>query len=149
MNAETFQKTIAGLLVTTSVAGCSATGPKTLVTVADARTHKAQFVDVGEPGDSPGDMFVFDQPLLDEQGNEIGNNSGVCVRTRIGHSLQCQWTLSLDDGTIQVSGREFDRGLSGITIVGGTGAYSGIRGHMDSLNNEDGTFTQTLYFYRP
>jgi hypothetical protein len=149
MKAKICRTKIAILLVNAGIAGCSTSDPKTLVTVADARVHKAQFVDIGDPGDSPGDMFVFDQPLLDEHGNEIGNNSGVCVRTRIGHSLQCQWTLSLDEGTIQVSGREFDRGISGITIVGGTGAYSGIRGHMDSLNNEDGTFTQTLYFYRP
>jgi hypothetical protein len=149
MKANSPLKRLVILLAATGVAGCAANGPRTLVTVADARVHKAQYIDVGDPGDSPGDLFVFDQPLLDEQGNEIGNNSGVCIRTRVGHSLQCQWTLSLDEGTIQVSGREFDRGISGITIVGGTGAYSGIRGHMDSRNNEDGTFTQTLYFDRP
>lgn len=149
MNVTPYRTKIATLLAVTFTAACSTTAPKTLVTVADARVHKAQFVDVGDAGDSPGDLFVFDQPLLDEHGNEIGNNSGVCVRTRIGHSLQCQWTLSLEHGTIQVAGREFDRGTSGITIVGGTGAYSGIRGHMDSLNNEDGTFTQTLQFYYP
>jgi hypothetical protein len=54
--------------------------------------------------------------------------------------------LTLDDGTIQVAGREFDKGASEITIVGGTGVYSGISGHMVSVNNDDGTFTQTLYY---
>jgi len=128
------------------VAGCARINTQTLITVADARVHKAQGVDIGESGDSPGDMFVFDQPLLDQHGNDIGNNSGTCVRTRVGHSLQCQWTLTLKNGTIQVAGREFDEGASDIAIVGGTGAYSGIGGYMKSVNSGDGTFTQTLYY---
>ncbi len=138
----------AGALVLMSalVAACAPTEPQVLITIADATVQKAQVIDLGESGDSPGDMFVFDQPLLDEHGNDIGTNSGVCVRTRVGHSLQCQWTLSLKDGNIQVAGREFDQGASDIAIVGGTGAYSGISGYMESVNNGDGTFTQTLYY---
>ena len=143
-----FEKTV--LVVSAAmVAACSPTDRQTMTTVADARVHKAQMVDIGDPGDSPGDMFVFDQPLLDSRGNDIGNNSGVCVRTRIGHSLQCQWTLTLSNGSIQVAGREFDKGASDIAIVGGTGAFAGISGYMTSLNNDDGTFTQTLYYRVP
>lgn len=136
----------ASVLAAAVLAGCSSTGQQIMVTIADARVHQAENVDIGAAGDSPGDMYVFDQPLLDAQGRAIGNNSGVCVRSRVGHSLQCQWTLTLDDGTIQVAGREFDKGASEITIVGGTGVYSGISGHMVSVNNDDGTFTQTLYY---
>ena len=128
------------------LAGCATTAPQVMVTIADARVHEAENVDIGAAGDSPGDMYVFDQPLLDAQGQAIGNNSGVCIRSRVAHSLQCQWTLTLDDGTIQVAGREFDKGASDITIVGGSGVYSGISGHMESVNNDDGTFTQTLYY---
>jgi hypothetical protein len=117
-----------------------------LVTIADAKTGPAIRVDLGETGDSVGDMVVFDQPLLDQDGAVIGNNSGVCIRSRVGHSYQCQWTLTFDDGSIQVAGREVDRGSSGISIVGGTGAYIGISGEMISTNNNDGTFTQTLRF---
>ena len=131
------------------IAACSPTDQQKMVTVADARVHKAQMVDIGEPGDSPGDMFVFDQPLLDQQGNNIGNNSGVCFRTRIGHSLQCQWTLTMSNGSIQVVGREFDQGVSDIAIAGGTGEYAGISGYMESVNNGDGTFTQTLHYKIP
>jgi hypothetical protein len=138
--------TVALIAVFTLLTGCSQNAPQTLVTVADAREQKAQFVDVGATGDSPGDMYVFDQPLLDEYGSNIGNNSGACIRTRTGHSLQCQWTLTLDGGTIQVAGREFDQGTSDIAIVGGTGAYAGIHGDMQSTNNNDGTFTQALNY---
>ena len=137
------------LLAGTFSAACTPTDPQTLITIADARIHQAQVVDLGEPGDSPGDILVFDQPLLDQNRKDIGNNSGVCVRTLIGHSFQCQWTLTMKNGTIQVAGREFDRGTSDIAIVGGTGDYSGISGHMRSVKNGDGTFTQSLYYEIP
>lgn len=129
-----------------SISACAAHNRQTLVTIADARVDKARFIDIGEAGDSVGDILSFDQPLLDQQMQQIGNNSGICIRTRIGHSFQCQWTLSLDDGTIQVAGREFDKGISHISIVGGTGRYAGISGEMQSVNNDNGTFTQTLHY---
>lgn len=126
---------------------CSQDTPQTLVTIADARVDSAKLIDIGDPGDSVGNVLIFDQPLLDEQGNALGNNSGSCIRIRIGHSFQCQWTLTLDNGSIQVAGREFDKGTSNITIVGGTGKYAGITGQMQSVNNDNGTFTQTLYYW--
>jgi hypothetical protein len=125
---------------------CSRQEPQDLITIADARIHTARYIDTGEPGDSVGDILVFDQPLLDEQRQTIGNNSGTCIRTRVGHSYQCQWTLTLENGSIQVAGREFDAGASQISIVGGTGKYAGIVGDMRSVNNNDGTFTQTLRY---
>jgi hypothetical protein len=129
------------------VTACSPETPQTLVTIADARTYPARFIDIGEPGDSAGDVLVFDQPLLDEDMQEIGNNSGACIRTRVEHSFQCQWTLTFENGTIQVAGREFDQGASDISITGGTGGYSGITGELKSINNNDGTFTQTLHYW--
>jgi hypothetical protein len=139
---------LAASLLTTLA--CSEQAPRSLVTIADARTHGAATTDTGDAGDSAGDILVFDQPLRNEAGERIGNNSGTCVRTRPAHSFQCQWTLSLGSGSIQVAGREFDRGTSAISIVGGTGAYAGISGEMASVNNGDGTFTQTLrYWIRP
>ena len=77
----------------------------------------------------------------------IGNNSGTCIRTRVGHSLQCQWTLTFENGSIQVAGREFDQGTSVISITGGSGSYAGITGEMTSVNNNDGTFTQSLRYW--
>jgi hypothetical protein len=138
------------LLLTASVLGtaaCSQKNPQTLMTIADARIDTAKFIDTGEPGDSVGDILVFDQPLLDEHHNNIGNNNGTCIRTRVGHSFQCQWTLTFDNGSIQVAGREFDQGASTVSIVGGTGRYSGITGDMKSVNNNDGTFTQTVRYW--
>ncbi len=118
----------------------------TLITIADAKTSPAVGLDLGKPGDSIGDQWLFDQPLLDAQRKKIGNNSGVCIRTKVGNSSQCQWTLTLDTGTIQVAGREFDQGSSAIAIVGGTGAYQHISGELVTFKNADGTYTQTLTY---
>ncbi len=128
-------------------AACSQETPQTLVTIADARVNTAQHLDIGEPGDSVGDILVFDQPLLNKDMKKIGNNSGTCTRTQVGHIFQCQWTLTFENGSIQVAGREFDQGTSTLSIVGGTGKYSGITGEMESTNNNDGTFTQTLRYW--
>jgi len=126
--------------------GCTVETTHTLVTIADARSHPAQVIDAGDTGDSPGDLLVFDQPLRDADMQKIGTNSGICIRTRPAHSFQCQWTLTLENGTITVAGREFDTGTSLISIIGGTGDYAGITGVMESTNNNDGTFTQTLRY---
>ena len=128
------------------IISCTEDTSRILVTIADARVQSAKLVDVGKPGDSVGDILTFDQPLLDTDGKQIGNNSGVCLRTRVAHSFQCQWTLSLTNGSIQVAGREFDQGTSTLSIVGGSGAYAGIVGEMVSTNNNDGTFTQILRY---
>jgi len=127
---------------------CTRPAPEVLVTIADARIDSARLVDTGEAGDSAGDILTFDQPLLNEDMETIGNNSGVCIRTRSDHSFQCQWTLSLGNGTIQVAGREFDQGTSTVSIIGGSGEYAGISGEMESTNNNEGTFTQTLRYWK-
>ncbi|WP_224241101.1 hypothetical protein [Hyalangium gracile] len=62
-------------VLTLPMLGCGtarADEPWTLRTIADARSGIASPVDLGAPGDSPGDMFVFDQPLLNEAGQNIG-----------------------------------------------------------------------------
>lgn len=132
--------------------GCGsarAADPWTLKTVADARSGIASPVDLGTQGDSPGDMFVFDQPLLNEAGQNIGSNSGFCVRTLPGQFSQCQWTLTMSDGTITVAGREAESGPSDIPVIGGTGAYLGVSGVLVTTPNGDRTFTQVLTLIRP
>ena len=49
--------------------------------------------------------------------------------------------------SVESTGREFDEGASEIAIVGGTGQYTGITGQMESVNNGDGTFKQTLHYW--
>lgn len=137
---------LTGLMLATLLSSCQSPPDQTLVTIADARSHPASLVDTGTPGDSTGDILSFDQPLLNQTGETIGNNSGFCIRTRVAHHFQCQWTLTFANGSIQVAGRESDHGESSLAIVGGTGIYARIRGEMISRNNGDSTFTQTLHY---
>ena len=138
---------------TAPVLGCTNNGPAeeawTLNTIADARSGIATPVDLGPPGDSPGDMFVFDQPLLNEARENIGSNSGYCVRTLPGQFSECQWTLTMANGTITVAGREAETGTSLIPIIGGTGAFEGASGVLTTTPNGDRTFTQVLTLLKP
>ena len=119
----------------------------TLVTIADGRSGIAQSVDLGEAGDSPGDIFVFDQPLLNSNHEPIGKNSGFCIRTLPGKFSECQWTLTFENGTITVAGRESDTGTSMIPVIGGSGKYLLVRGVMATTPNLDKTYTQILKLY--
>jgi hypothetical protein len=143
-------RVIAGMAIGVILALASSTYPRdlgkqrTLTTIADARRGMKNPVDLGQPGDSQGDLFVFDQPLLDAAGKEIGTNGGFCIRTKPGEYSECQWTLTFADGTINVSGREAEKGTSFVALAGGTGAYLGARGEMATTPNSDGTFTQVV-----
>ena len=126
----------------------------TMVTFADGRADGGirQGANNEDGMDSPGDVFVFDQKLLAADAETvIGRNSGYCIRTDPGaldysgtdHPTlpddpdnnygQCSWTLSFYEnsgynGTIVVSGREADKGISEVAITGGTGDFIGARG---------------------
>ncbi|WP_239469775.1 allene oxide cyclase barrel-like domain-containing protein [Archangium violaceum] len=143
---------VSAVALTTPMLGCvenaHAEESWTLTTIADARSGIASPVDVGAPGDSPGDMFVFDQPLLNAEKENIGSNSGYCIRTLPGQFSECQWTLTMADGTITVAGREAETGTSLIPIMGGTGAYVGASGVLATTPNGDRTFTQVLTFLK-
>ncbi|MFY0524250.1 dirigent protein [Archangium gephyra] len=147
------RKIILMAVFTAQVLGCTNNGPAeeawTLNTIADARSGIATPVDLGPPGDSPGDMFVFDQPLLNEARENIGSNSGYCVRTLPGQFSECQWTLTMADGTITVAGREAEMGTSLVPIIGGTGAFEGASGVLATTPNGDRTFTQVLTLLKP
>lgn len=147
------RKLILMTVFTAPVLGCANNGPAeeawTLNTIADARSGIATPVDLAPPGDSPGDMFVFDQPLLNEARENIGSNSGYCVRTLPGQFSECQWTLTMANGTITVAGREAETGTSLIPIIGGTGAFEGASGVLATTPNGDRTFTQVLTLLKP
>lgn len=122
----------------------------TLVTLADGTRGMKNAVDIGPPGPSQGDLFVFDQPLMDAERRDIGSNSGYCINTLPASHSQCQWTLLFTnaegkvEGSIVVAGQEHETGTSVVAVIGSTGTYAGYSGQMTSQPNTDGTFTQTL-----
>jgi len=119
-----------------------------LKTIADANAGTKTPVDLGEHGPSQGDVFIFDQPLLNEQHKAIGNNGGFCITVRPGAYSQCQWTLQLRDGTITVAGQEAASGPSTLPVIGTTGAYQQYRGVLVTKPLPDGTYSQIITLRR-
>ncbi|MFN8449760.1 MAG: allene oxide cyclase family protein [Anaerolineae bacterium] len=87
--------------------------------------------DVGEEGDSVGDILTFANEVYDETNTDmIGTDNGYCVRTVVGESWQCYWSLTVKDGQIMVQGPFYDAGDSAMAIIGGTGGYANAHGQM-------------------
>ena len=88
-------------------------------------------VDLGAKGDSVGDLLVFANGVFDSANKtQIGTDQGYCVRTIVGKSWECFWTLTLKAGQITVEGPFMDEGDSLFAVTGGTGKYAGARGSM-------------------
>jgi hypothetical protein len=88
-------------------------------------------IDLGAKGDSPGDLLVFANKVYDAANKtQIGSDSGYCVRTEVGKSWECFWTLTLKDGQITLEGPFADTGDSLFAVTGGTGKYAGAKGQM-------------------
>jgi len=104
-------------------------------------------VDLGAKGDSVGDLLVFANKVYDA-GNktEIGSDQGYCVRTIVGKSWECIWTLTLKAGQITVEGPFLDEGDSLMAVTGGTGKYAGAKGTM-KLHPRDATPTGYDFTY--
>ena len=99
-------------------------------------------IDLGESGDSIGDMEIWTSPLLDEQGASIGTSSGVCITSDVENSwYECQWTFHLDEGTLTIVGTKTDQeegDLFEMPVAGGTGKYAGVHGILrGSYTTED------------
>ncbi len=145
------------LLLMTLPLGAQAHEPEslTLVTLADGNRGTKNTVDLGGTGSTQGDLFVFDQPLMNEDQQDIGSNSGYCVNTQPSVHSQCQWTLLFHDatgnveGTLVVAGQDHEVGVSVVAVIGSTGKYARFTGEMSSQPNGNGTFTQTLKLSRP
>ena len=77
-------------------------------------------VDLGAKGDSVGDLLVFANKVYDA-GNkaQVGTDQGYCVRTIVGKSWECFWTLTLAAGQITVEGPFLDTGDSLMVVTGG------------------------------
>src|ERR1700688_4620811 len=59
-------------------------------------------VDLGPKGDSVGDMLVFANGVFDAANKtQVGSDQGYCVRTIVGKSWECSWTLTLNDGRLR------------------------------------------------
>jgi hypothetical protein len=85
------------------------------------------FVDVGPAGVSPGDETTFTKKLTTPNGGVVGFSHGTCVViTVLGNdpqSAECQSTVRIGRGTLQVDGLDRLKEPQTFAIVGGTGRY--------------------------
>jgi allene oxide cyclase len=104
-------------------------------------------VDLTAKGDSVGDMLVFANGIFDAANKtQLGTDQGYCIRTIVGKSWECFWTLTLKAGQITVEGPFLDEGDSLLAITGGTGKYAGAKGSM-KLHPRDATPTGYDFTY--
>ena len=88
-------------------------------------------VDLGAKGDSVGDLLVFANGVYDPANKvQLGTDQGYCVRTIVGKSWECIWTITLKGGQITVEGPFLDAGDSLLAVTGGTGDYAGAKGSL-------------------
>jgi hypothetical protein len=104
-------------------------------------------VDLGAKGDSVGDLLVFANGVFDAANKtQVGSDQGFCVRTLVGKSWECMWTLTLKAGQITVEGPFMDEGDSLFAVTGGTGKYAGAKGSM-KLHSRDAKSTSYDFTY--
>jgi hypothetical protein len=104
-------------------------------------------VDLGAKGDSVGDLLVFANKVYDAANKtQVGSDQGYCVRTVVGKSWECFWTLTLKAGQITIEGPFLDEGDSLMSVTGGTGKYAGAKGSM-KLHPRDATPTGYDFTY--
>ncbi|HEX4705408.1 MAG TPA: allene oxide cyclase family protein [Pseudonocardiaceae bacterium] len=132
-----------GSLVITAIAVLAIGGAGVASAAQDAPTHPGNnftvvehaitdtVVDTGPAGDSLGDLLAFGNPIFDAHNHEqIGNDQGSCVRTKVGAAWECSWTTILPGGSLVVEGPFYDHADSVLAITGGTGRWATARGQM-------------------
>jgi hypothetical protein len=121
---------LAVLVFGSTIAEAHGSGKRTLRLVGTQ--IQENFLDLGAPGPSLGDEFVFSE-RLSRNGHEVGESGGVCTATQITPpydviTFHCVATLSLRRGQITLQGLveiqgEDDPGPFTVAITGGTGAF--------------------------
>jgi hypothetical protein len=156
---------LAAVLASTLMAGCGAhsttASTETFTVYEDAPTMK--LLDLGPPGNSPGDVYHFFAPLHSSQGGPVtgevfGSKTLIKMSTDTNPNLETRATVlfftfaNRQDQIVAVGATdypptagEFDAGQPVVrAILGGTGKYMGARGQLTSTRNADGSYTQVF-----
>jgi hypothetical protein len=167
MNLIVTRKTVtsAALLVLVVTAVCALRSPnlstETLTLYEDA--PKMKLLDLGERGNSPGDVYHFFAPLHSKPGGPVtgevfGSKTLIKLATDASPDFEKRATLlffTFADRKDQIialgvhdyspTAPEFSAGKSGVlAVLGGTGRYMGARGQLTSTRNADGSYTQVF-----
>jgi hypothetical protein len=126
---------VSAVLLTTALAASPAAAFTLDLTLLE-KAASDTVTDVGDKGDSLGDILTFNNEVF-EDGKSAGRDNGWCVRTVVGKMWECFWTTMLKDGQITVAGPFQDAGDSTLVVTGGTGNYAGASGEMKLHPRDD------------
>ena len=161
--------TAAALLVSGFVAACGPhsknTSTETLTIYEDAPA--LQPLDLGPPGNSPGDAYYFSAPLHSSPsgpvtGEVFGSKTLVKLAAQANPNSEKRATvlvftfhggqdqiIAFGAGDYPPAAAEFNTGQPVVrAILGGTGKFIGARGQLTSTRNADGSYTQVFTFVR-
>ena len=104
------------------------------------------FLDLGSPGPSQGDEFIFHDLVFTSDGRtQVGHDGGSCVIFDVAKSEEnCTVTYSLPGGEITVQFLNSPPAAKPFAVTGGTGIYRNVRGQGELV--ELGNETATLSF---
>jgi hypothetical protein len=167
MNAMVTKRIIglAAVLALTLMASCrqpsTTASTETLTVYEDKPTLK--LLDLGPPGNSPGDVYHFFAPLHSSPGGPVtgevfGSKTLIKMATDANPNLETRATVlfftfanrqdqivALGATDYPPAAGEFEAGQPAVrAILGGTGRYMGARGQVTSTRNADGSYTQVF-----
>jgi hypothetical protein len=141
--------TVVAVLASALTAGAMALGSGSGGIVSPVRIHVVEHpttdrvIDIGAPGDSPGDQLPFANPVFDAANrHRVGSDQGNCVRASAKQGRwECMWTTFLSGGQITVEGPFIDSKMNNVlAVTGGTGTFRNARGQMLLHVRADGNF---------
>lgn len=130
------------------IAGCGDSSDETTVKVVEhANTDTVRHIGPANEKDSVGDVLAFANPVFNaSDAKQVGTDNGQCVRTAVGKSWECIWTVFLSGGQLTVEGPFFDAKDSTLAITGGTDDYKDASGQMTlHARNAQGTAYDFTY----
>jgi hypothetical protein len=101
------------------------------------------FLDLGTPGLSQGDEFIFDDLVFTPDGStQVGYDGGSCVIFDVTKPEEnCTVTFSLSDGDIMTQFLNSPPPAKTFAVTGGTGNYRNVRGQGELVESGHGTAT--------
>jgi hypothetical protein len=137
---------VAVAAVAAASASPSITAPRVLHLVSPGDQTQTTYIDLGDPGGTPGDLLVFSGPALNQDKTKtVGRIDGHCVFTEVDPvtSVQledCVYAVSLKGGQITVQGTfNLISTVNYFAISGGTGTYQNVRGQDREVLDENQT----------
>jgi hypothetical protein len=157
--------TAATLSASALIAACGvhSTSPSNETFTVYEDTLKMSLLDLGQPGNSPGDVYHFFAPLRSSPGGQVtgevfGSKTLIKLATEANPDLEKRGTLlffTFGGGQDQIvvfgitdyspTAGEFASGRPVVRpVLGGTGKYVGAHGQVTSTRNADGSYTQVF-----